>query len=365
MRFAWGVVIVLAMAGSASPCLAQRGGPSPERFFRYLDNDGDGTIRGSEWDRIPRLRGMLEDMEIDPERGVKLEEFESLSGEMMQRMRDQGGFRGRGRRGDRGGDREDDRGGDERRDRGRFGRDSEESDSGRGRRDSGRRGSSRFGGSSRDSDSNDDGDSERRGFGRRRSNNGDSNDENRSSRGGRRQGRQDRNETNRSRRSSSRQDSGDEEKPRVTLTLPAEYASKDQNRDGQLGLYEWPQTDFSAFARLDHNGDGFLTPRELQRSDRPSSNVSAVSVAAPSARPSRTVAKPVSASSSDQDGSKYQKAAEFAFRALDRDKDGVVTAAEWKRSRSTRPLFEKGGVDISQTMSREDFIANYVRLRSQ
>ncbi len=359
MRFAWGVVIVFVVACSASPCLAQRGGPSPERFFRYLDNDGDGTIRGSEWDRIPRMRGMLEDMEIDPERGVQLEEFESLSGEMMQRMRDQGGFRGRRD------DRRDDRGGDEGRDRGYSRGRSEESESDGDRRDYGRRGRSRFGGSSRDSESNDEDerDSERRGFDRRRSNSDDSNDENRRSRGSRRQERQDRNGTNRSSRS--RQDSGDEPRPRVTLALPAEYASRDQNRDGQLGLYEWPQTDFSAFARLDHNGDGFLTPRELQHSDRPTSNAPVVSVAAPPARSSRSVVKPVSASSSDQEGSKYQKAAEFAFRALDRDKDGVVAVEEWKRSRSTRPLFEKGGVDISQTMSREDFIANYVRLRSQ
>ncbi|QDU45406.1 EF hand [Symmachiella dynata] len=357
MRFAWGVVIVLVVSCTASPCLAQRGGPSPERFFRMLDNDGDGTIRGSEWDRIPRLRGMLEDMEIDPERGVKLEEFESLSGEMMQRMRDQGGFRGRGRRGDRDGDEGRDRGYS----RGRSG----ESDSDGDRRDYGRRGRSRFDRSSRDSDSNDeeDRDSGRRGFGRRRSDGGDSSDDNRRSRGSRRQERQDRNATNRS--SSNQRNSGDEPRPRVTLSLPAEYASRDQNRDGQLGLYEWPQTDFSAFARLDHNGDGFLTPRELQRSDRPTSNPSVVSVAAPPARPSRTVAKPASASSSDQDGSKYQKSAEYAFRALDRDKDGVVAVEEWKRSRSTRPLFEKGGVDISQTMSREDFIANYIRLRSQ
>jgi len=353
MRFAWGVVIVVAVSCSASPCMAQRGGPSPERFFRYLDNDGDGTIRGSEWDRIPRMRGMLEDMEIDPERGVQLEEFESLSGEMMQRMRDRGGFGGRRRR--------DDRTDDEERERGDSRRGSEESESGRRSRDFGRRGSSRSGGPSRDSESND-GDSERRDFGRRRTDNGDSNEENRPLRGTRRRRRQDRNETKRSNR---RQDSGDDERPRVTLTLPAEYASRDQNRDGQLGLYEWPQTDFSAFASLDHNGDGFLTPRELQRSDRPASNVSAVSVAAPQVRSSRAVTKPVSASSSDQDGSKYQKAAEFAFRALDRDKDGVVAAEEWKRSRSTRPLFEKGGVDISLTMSREDFIANYVRLRSK
>ncbi len=98
MRFAWGVVIVFVVSCSASPCMAQRGGPSPERFFRMLDSDGDGTIRGSEWDRIPRMRGMLEDMEIDPDRGVQLEEFESLSGEMMQRMRDRGGPGGRGRR---------------------------------------------------------------------------------------------------------------------------------------------------------------------------------------------------------------------------------------------------------------------------
>ncbi len=122
---------------------------------------------------------------------------------------------------------------------------------------------------------------------------------------------------------------------------------------------------FFGIRQLDRNGDGFLTPRELQGSDRPARNVAAVSVATPSTTLNQDRSKAGSASSSDQEGSKYQKAAEFAFRALDRDKDGVVAVEEWKRSRSTRPLFEKGGVDISQTMSREDFIANYVRLRSQ
>lgn len=50
---------------------------------------------------------------------------------------------------------------------------------------------------------------------------------------------------------------------RMVPTLPKEYEARDKNGDGQIGLYEWDRSKYSEFAKLDKNGDGFLTPSEL------------------------------------------------------------------------------------------------------
>src|SRR5260370_5971913 len=56
-------------------------------------------------------------------------------------------------------------------------------------------------------------------------------------------------------------------KPRIrwpkALKLPDQYRSRDVDKDGQIGMYEWPRSDFATFRKLDLNHDGFLTPQEL------------------------------------------------------------------------------------------------------
>jgi hypothetical protein len=58
-------------------------------------------------------------------------------------------------------------------------------------------------------------------------------------------------------------------RPRVPPTsspragLPAEFQSYDQDKDGQIGLYEWPRNQLDRFLTLDKNQDGFLVPSEL------------------------------------------------------------------------------------------------------
>ena len=53
-----------------------------------------------------------------------------------------------------------------------------------------------------------------------------------------------------------------------TVGLPAWFVQRDLNGDGQVSLYEFcapnfHNEDLARFGRLDHNGDGFITPIEL------------------------------------------------------------------------------------------------------
>jgi len=57
--------------------------------------------------------------------------------------------------------------------------------------------------------------------------------------------------------------SGRRGKSRMVPMLPKEYEVRDKNGDGQIGLYEWDRSKYSEFVKLDKNGDGFLTPQEL------------------------------------------------------------------------------------------------------
>src|SRR5262249_51092690 len=69
------------------------------------------------------------------------------------------------------------------------------------------------------------------------------------------------------------------------LQLPEQYRSKDKDKDGQIGMYEWPRNDFATFRKLDLNHDGFLTAAELTRGQSSKSFSPAASVASTSARP--------------------------------------------------------------------------------
>lgn len=47
--------------------------------------------------------------------------------------------------------------------------------------------------------------------------------------------------------------------------LPDWFRQRDQNQDGQLGLYEWPRSQVDEFRRFDLNRDGFLVQAEVLR----------------------------------------------------------------------------------------------------
>jgi EF hand len=59
-----------------------------------------------------------------------------------------------------------------------------------------------------------------------------------------------------------------ESKSEPAIPLPKWYRELDEDRDGQVGLYEWRsagQRPLGEFATIDRDGDGLLTPYELQQ----------------------------------------------------------------------------------------------------
>ena len=177
-----------------------------------------------------------------------------------------------------------------------------------------------------------------------------------------------------------------------SATLPEEYVAKDTNGDGQLGLYEWPRTDFATFHKLDLNNDGFVTAAELLRKDKPraaapSVNPGASTVAMGGAggppaagggwgSPARSepIRQPGSGESGGGGGGGDRSRgggpgrgsmppAERAFTALDIDKNGSLSEEEWERSVSVKAQFEREGITLTFPLFKADFESKYPQRR--
>jgi len=183
-------------------------------------------------------------------------------------------------------------------------------------------------------------------------------------------------------------------KIRVTVDLPEDYLDGDRDRDGQIGLYEWKEwrsrSAISAFFRLDRNRDGFLTPRELvyaqadsddsdsddsdgddssSSEDKSDTASSKTDGGKSSSKSSEDKADTASSKTDGGKGSSKSSAASSAtsklalryFPLLDRDKNGKIDGKEWDRSKRLRPMFEKAGADLSKPMSKDEFVAMYIK----
>jgi hypothetical protein len=51
--------------------------------------------------------------------------------------------------------------------------------------------------------------------------------------------------------------------PHYVEGLPDWYQARDRDHDGQVGLYEWPRSEFFEFFKMDGNNDGLLVQDEL------------------------------------------------------------------------------------------------------
>lgn len=154
------------------------------------------------------------------------------------------------------------------------------------------------------------------------------------------------------------------------IPLPDLYRSKDSDKDGQIGMYEWPRSDYAAFRRLDLNHDGFLTPEELTRGTQQSASRSRSAPPETTATPPAIVASTTAVSAAGLPGSAASSAtppaptgsrseAERIFEVTDKDKDGKITAEEWNRSYLAKPKFEKAGIGVTFPLPRDEFIRLY------
>ena len=130
---------------------------------------------------------------------------------------------------------------------------------------------------------------------------------------------------------------------------------------------------------MDLNGDGFLTPREIQlsKAGKPQRSAASFMFALTGDEPT----EPKSETDKTQTASKKTPAASsvkktvtastdplvnqanYFFKLLDRNKDQTVSSKEWKKSRSMRRMFEGANIDLTQDMSQEQFVNHYVTIK--
>jgi EF-hand domain pair len=158
----------------------------------------------------------------------------------------------------------------------------------------------------------------------------------------------------------------------VTIKLPEQYRSRDTNKDGQIGMYEWPRSDYTTFRKLDLNHDGFLTPQELTASSSsrspppaitatppgaPGPAVVATTTAAVAASPAESVDGTAAAPAPQATGSRTE--AERFFELMDKDKNGKITEDEFKRSILVSKKFSDAGIAATFPLSRDEFTRLY------
>jgi len=142
--------------------------------------------------------------------------------------------------------------------------------------------------------------------------------------------------------------------------LPAEFAARDKNGDGQIALYEWDRKKYSEFAKLDKNGDGFLTPTELLPAEALKTLYAKVTGRAPATPPGATGGS-VNSSQGGTPGDEIDKEARNTFGQMDQNKNGMIDEEEWNRSTRIRPSFERAGLKVSIPINPDTFVQHFRR----
>jgi hypothetical protein len=146
--------------------------------------------------------------------------------------------------------------------------------------------------------------------------------------------------------------------------LPAEFAARDKNGDGQIALYEWDRKKYSEFAKLDKNGDGFLTPTELLPAEALKTLYAKVTGRpAPAAPGSGSNGGAPGTAAAGTPGDDTEKEARFSFGGLDKNKNGTIEEDEWAQSMRTRQGFERASIKITMPANFEAFMPLYRRYK--
>lgn len=171
------------------------------------------------------------------------------------------------------------------------------------------------------------------------------------------------------------------DKERITTDLPESYSTVDANADGQVALHEWILTrrsEMSLFEQIDGNADGVLTPVELVAFENKKDDEEEaekwvrsrlVIVGANGSTGGRTASgRTIEGKSERKEGKreakderqKHEQYAAYAFRAMDKNRNGKMDPEEWESSRRVRPMFEKAGFKLTE-MDAGEFEKRYVK----
>lgn len=171
------------------------------------------------------------------------------------------------------------------------------------------------------------------------------------------------------------------DKERLTTDLPEDYVPVDANADGQVALHEWILTrrsELSLFEQIDGNKDGVLTPVELVSFENKKDDEEdaekwvrdrLVIVGPGGSSGGRTATGRTVAGKSDRkeekrdvkdDKQKHEQFAAYAFKSMDRNRNGKIDQEEWDSSRRVRPMFEKAGYKLT-AMGSDEFSKRYVK----
>ena len=159
-----------------------------------------------------------------------------------------------------------------------------------------------------------------------------------------------------------------QDKERMTIDLPAEYADLDTDLDGQIGLYEWfefRRNQLELFEEIDVDLDTILTPRELTAHKELVASAKGIAAALTEKykRPRLTIVgasqittagRSSSSNITEEQKKRIAETSNRIFSAIDRDQDGRLSAEEIKSNPRIAPMFDRAGLTVT-SMSREEF----------